>query len=427
MEVMRKTSQRKWLAALGAVWGLWSAGCMSTPALLSRNGGMENSPGAVAAPWPTSRPAALTSAQGSTPLTARGSSPQGASTPKGSEAIHAAVTLERPPQAASNSDTIQASAWRVLRHDGDSSAEPPPMSPSSSEGVTEPAPVPLLLNGQPGEKKDDPKKDEPKKDEPKKDEGKKEEELGAPRKEDPPSLSSPPSPRARFGEIPVPTECAKVSMPTYVVDQPDILLIEANIGPDQRVSGQHLVRPDGTVSLGIYGQAYVAGLTLEQAKFAIVSKLSERLNVTMNNVNVDVLAYNSKVYYIVTDNAAAGMQVYRVALKGNETVLDALAEVRGLTAANSKRHIWVARASCHGPQLLKVDLCAVARQGEGNTNFQILPGDRVYVGADPWSSADLALAKRFSPIERILGITLLGSTTVNSIRNGGRNGTSTTP
>src|SRR5262249_34633563 len=111
----------------------------------------------------------------------------------------------------------------------------------------------------------------------------------------------------------------------------------------------------------------------------------------------------------------------------NETVLDALAEVRGLTAANSKKHIWVARASCHGPQLLKVDLCAVARQGDGNTNFQLLPGDRLYVGADPWSSADLALAKRFSPIERSLGITLLGSTTVNSIKSGGRSGTSTNP
>ena len=49
----------------------------------------------------------------------------------------------------------------------------------------------------------------------------------------------------------VPTELNKVSLPPYVIEPPDILLIESTQRiPDQPIRGQHLVRPDGTVSLG---------------------------------------------------------------------------------------------------------------------------------------------------------------------------------
>jgi polysaccharide biosynthesis/export protein len=36
----------------------------------------------------------------------------------------------------------------------------------------------------------------------------------------------------------------------------------------QQISGQHLVRPDGTIGLGNYGAVYVAGMTLQQVKAA---------------------------------------------------------------------------------------------------------------------------------------------------------------
>ena len=47
------------------------------------------------------------------------------------------------------------------------------------------------------------------------------------------------------------------------------------------------------------------------------------------------------------------------------------------------------------------------------------PGDRVYVKAQRLVSIDRTLARLISPIERIFGITLLGSSTYNSIS--GRN------
>ena len=43
----------------------------------------------------------------------------------------------------------------------------------------------------------------------------------------------------------------------------------------QQISGEHLVGPDGRVNLATYGQVYVAGLTLDQAREAIQKHLSQ--------------------------------------------------------------------------------------------------------------------------------------------------------
>jgi polysaccharide export outer membrane protein len=231
------------------------------------------------------------------------------------------------------------------------------------------------------------------------------------------------------GPPPVPKEFAKQSLPPYVIEPPDILLVESTQSiKDQPVRGQHLVRPDGTIGLGIYGSAYVAGLTLEQARYAIGAVLAQRIkDFDVKNLNVDVLAYNSKVYYVITDGGGYGEQVYRIPVTGNETVLDALGQINGLPPVASKKNIWVARATpgdgrhTH-PNILPVDWCGITQRGAAATNYQVLPNDRIYVKADPWIRLDSGLAKRISPIERLLGVTLLGSTTVNSIRNGGNAG-----
>jgi len=222
---------------------------------------------------------------------------------------------------------------------------------------------------------------------------------------------------------PVPREGAKVSLPPYVIEPPDILLIESTQKiPDQPVRGQHLVRPDGTVSLGIYGAAYVAGMTIDQAKESIGRTLATRIkDFDLRNLNVDILAYNSKFYYVITDGAGYGEQVIRMPITGSETVLDGISQIFGLSAVSSKRRIWVARRSADGTtdQVLPVDWCGVAQRGSTSTNYQIMPGDRVYVDSKRWVKFDTGLGRFLSPFERVLGITLLGSETVNSISGRG--------
>lgn len=189
----------------------------------------------------------------------------------------------------------------------------------------------------------------------------------------------------------------------------------------QQIRGEHLVRPDGSVGLGTYGKVHVAGSTLEQAKAAIEKQLA--LFLVKPEVTVDVFGYNSMVYYVIIDQAGAGDQVIRLPLHGNETVLDALSQVNGIPPIASKNHVWVARPvpgkrCC---DTLPVNWHAVSRCGSPETNYQILPGDRVFVKADPLISLDHTIAKIISPMERVLGVTLLGATTITEVKTASKN------
>jgi polysaccharide export outer membrane protein len=245
----------------------------------------------------------------------------------------------------------------------------------------------------------------------------------------------------------VPTELNMITLPPYAIGSPDILVIDVYtlprevLGPatvlsPQPISGQHLVRPDGTVNLGVYGAVSVAGLTTDQAKEAIRRHVYEQLKVLHASsggrttvppddpaklyVAVDVIGYNSKAYYVITDGAGFGERIYRFPIQGNETVLDALSNINGLPEVGSKKYVWVARRTpnCNQPdQILPVDYIALTQHGITLTNYQILPGDRVYVRADAEFRIDGWLQKVLTPIERLFGVTLLGSSTVHEIQN----------
>ena len=63
----------------------------------------------------------------------------------------------------------------------------------------------------------------------------------------------------------------------------------------------------------------------------------------------------------------------------------------------------------------------ITQHGITATNYQLMPGDRVYVKAQKLVHIDTALTRIISPIERLLGVTLLGANTVNQIK--GQNNT----
>ena len=188
----------------------------------------------------------------------------------------------------------------------------------------------------------------------------------------------------------------------------------------QQTRGEHLVRPDGTIGLGIYGSVYVTGMTLGQAKCAIEQFLSQFLYDPQ--ISIDVYSYNSKVYYVIIDGGGYGELVYTFPSMGNETVLDAIGKINGSPPVSSKKRIWVARpapACSECDQILPVNWRAITQGGSTLTNYQIFPGDRIYVQADCLIWFDNALAKIIAPIERLFGVTLLGAETVYTIKNNG--------
>ena len=104
---------------------------------------------------------------------------------------------------------------------------------------------------------------------------------------------------------------SQAARPPYRIGPPDILLVEMTVEPgkDQPVRGQHLVQPDGTIGLGIFGSVYVAGMSLEETRQAIARKLDERIKRVdgkVPHVAVDMLAYNSQCYYIMTEGKGLG-------------------------------------------------------------------------------------------------------------------------
>lgn len=193
----------------------------------------------------------------------------------------------------------------------------------------------------------------------------------------------------------------------------EVVLIETRAA--QQIRGQHLVRSDGVVVLGEYGSVYVSGMTLPEAKLRVEEHLSKFLKDP--KVTVDVMAYNSKVYYVLLDLGGAGQQVYRLPITGNETVLDGISQVNGLTIVSDAKRIWISRPGPDGcSSVLPVDWNAVTERGDSSTNYQLLPGDRIFVKAYPLVRVETAMARAIAPLERLFGITLLTNSVVGGIQ-----------
>ncbi|HEV3237500.1 MAG TPA: polysaccharide biosynthesis/export family protein [Gemmataceae bacterium] len=204
-----------------------------------------------------------------------------------------------------------------------------------------------------------------------------------------------------------------------IVRDPQVTVSMASSSTLQQIRGEHLVRPDGTVGLGNYGTVYVTGKTLVEAKIAIEKELAKKLE--KPEIAVDVYSYNSKNYYIITDNGGFGEGIVKLPITGNETVLDALAQIGGVPSSGNKCKIWIARPSPDSTcaeTILNVDYPKIAKCAATATNYQIFPGDRLYVDSDPFIKADGWMTKIFQPVERVFGIYLLGQSITNTRNNG---------
>lgn len=197
--------------------------------------------------------------------------------------------------------------------------------------------------------------------------------------------------------------------------EPAVSITLVQMAAQQQIAGDHLVAPDGKVNLGTYGRVRVVGLTMEEAKAAIEAHLST--SIEKPEIALDVLGYNSKVYYVITQGAGLGDQVVILPSRGNETVIDAIGSIQGLTSTSSTR-MWVARPGVNGSggdQILPVDWLAVSQRGDITTNYQLMPGDRLYVSEDKLVALDTKIGKIFSPLERLFGFTSLTTSTSRQI------------
>jgi RNA polymerase sigma factor (sigma-70 family) len=205
------------------------------------------------------------------------------------------------------------------------------------------------------------------------------------------------------------------SLDNYVVEPPDLILVEVlEALPGRPISGQRLVRPDGKISLGFYGDIYVAGLTIPEAKEKIVLHLRKyiadhilglvehdpetgdpkpdadgqiarkRLKDT-DRVFVDVTKMNSKNYYV----QGAVMIPGKLPITGHETVLDAIDHAGGLNPQADHNNVVLYRKEKNGTlQRLPINVDQIMMGDDPSTNYQLLPGDRLVVPSKPGAGQD---------------------------------------
>jgi len=176
--------------------------------------------------------------------------------------------------------------------------------------------------------------------------------------------------------------------------------------PGRPISGERLVRPDGTLSLGFYGDVEVAGLTVKEAKEKIVLYMKKYLTddclglveidpetgktkvdaegkeiridpKDSDRVFLDVTAYNSRQYYIEGEVYAPG----RLPFTGGERVLDIIHFAGGLRSAADRNRIRLIRSFPKGSpvQVLPIDYEEITMGTDASSNYQILPNDRLVV------------------------------------------------
>lgn len=179
-----------------------------------------------------------------------------------------------------------------------------------------------------------------------------------------------------------PAEMRKVSQTSYLIEPPDELEITSLPPLPTTMPSPFLVRGDGFVDLGLFGEVYVYGLTLPEAE--------ERIAVQMNDaarklypdskekyqVGVRLANSQSKYYYVLGTVTSPG----RFKAGGNETVLDAILQA-GLKSNSLPEKAYLVRPHGLGgeEQVYKVDWIGIKDRGDTLTNYQLFPGDRVVV------------------------------------------------
>ncbi|MEZ6141736.1 MAG: SLBB domain-containing protein [Zavarzinella sp.] len=186
--------------------------------------------------------------------------------------------------------------------------------------------------------------------------------------------------------IDYPREHYKAWLTTYILEPGDgLLILPVDIDSNVRISADHTIGPDGKIDLGKYNMVVAAGKTvhqLEEEIRAIVKTAYQKEKGKENEdpgfIDVRVVNRLGAVYYVQGEVTTPG----KYTLNGNETVLDGLINAGGLTDRSSWRDIILVRPAGDGPgQVMQIDYGEIVRLGAGASNYQLRPGDRIYVGS----------------------------------------------
>jgi protein involved in polysaccharide export with SLBB domain len=176
---------------------------------------------------------------------------------------------------------------------------------------------------------------------------------------------------------PVPRELAMEVLPPHAVVPGDVLRLQspAFAGP-LAPAAEQAVLPDGTIDLARYGRPMVAGRTVPEVE-AVVAAAVAAQEKKPAPVAVRLVARPADVVYVFGEVNRPGAYP----ITGSDTVLSAIAKAGGPTRKASGRNAVLSRPSHPDGCRIVFPVCLanIVQLGDTTTNYQLLPGDRIYV------------------------------------------------
>lgn len=184
--------------------------------------------------------------------------------------------------------------------------------------------------------------------------------------------------------VELPRELNQETLAAYIVEPGDVLYLEpATFDSPIRLPGDQTVQPDGSVELGKYGRIHASGMTVAEIEreinAAVAAQESDKdgLKPEALQVVVRLVDWKSKVFYVMGEVNAPGSFPFT----GKETVLDAIVAAGDITRRANRHEIIISRPTGPCEQRIVLPVCYdnVIQLGDASTNYQLMPGDRVFV------------------------------------------------
>jgi len=191
---------------------------------------------------------------------------------------------------------------------------------------------------------------------------------------------------------------AVVTAENYILQPPDEIEIHCSKVPEVHQQRQQ-IRPDGKVTFEALGEIRAAGKTPKELADILRERIILLYALTGENpVDVRVVAYESKMYYVLGQVYVPGPRVYT----GHDTVLRALAEAQPNPMAWLERIQVIRPSSEKGvkPRIFEVNLDRMIAHGDTRKNVLLQEGDIVYVPPTVLAAVALKIEEFVRPIGR---------------------------
>lgn len=161
----------------------------------------------------------------------------------------------------------------------------------------------------------------------------------------------------------------------YVLGPSDVILV--TVWKNSELSGEHRVRPDGTITIPLVGDLVAAGKTPTQLTSGIVEGLKKYMSVNPSEITVAVQSVNSYRFTVSGEVVRPGIYTATHYV----TVAEAIAMAGGFTRFAEREEVTIQRRDRDSNEVRRIPInYDVIEQGlMPEMNLVIMPGDSVYV------------------------------------------------